>query len=132
PVFRGKFGYHIVQMVAKTSNTTAKVKHIIIIPELTRIDLEQTRKLADSAYRLLQDGTMTFGEAVNKYTADESAKMTGGMMANMQTGATALYMEELDPYTATNMQKLSVGSYAEPHFYSDPYQQRYVRIIYLK
>ncbi len=133
PVFRSKFGYHIVQMVSKTSNTTAKVKHIVIIPEVTTTDFEKTKVLADSVARLLKDGKITFGEAVNKYTTDENAKMTGGMIMNMQTGTTNMQMDELDPYAATNIQKMQVGEYSEAHYYADPYtEQRSVRIIYLQ
>ncbi len=133
PVFRSKFGYHIVQMVSKTSNTTAKVKHIVIVPEVTTADFEKAKVLADSVARLLKDGKITFGEAVNKYTTDENAKMTGGMIMNMQTGTTNMQMGELDPYAATNIQKMQVGEYSEPHYYTDPYtEQRSVRIIYLQ
>lgn len=133
PVFRSKFGYHIVQMVSKTSNTTAKVKHIVIIPELTNADFDISKATADSVTRVLKEGKMTFGQAVNKYTSDENAKMTGGMMMDMQTGGTNMRMDELDPYTATNVQKMEVGDYSEAHLYVDPYtQQRSIRIIHLK
>lgn len=133
PVFRGKFGYHIVQMIAKTSNTTAKVRHIIIIPEFTSADFEKIKVKADSVLQLLKTDKTTFEKAVRDYSDDPNASMTAGMMMSAQTNSSNLQMDELDPYTATNIQNLEESEYSEPHFYADPYtQQRSIRIILLK
>jgi peptidyl-prolyl cis-trans isomerase SurA len=133
PVFRGKFGYHIVQMVAKTSNTTAKVKHIIIIPELTTADFEKTKALADSVAQLLQEGKMTFVDAVKNYTSDENAKMTGGMIVHPQTYSSKLQMDELDNITTVQLEGLPLLGYSKPFLHVDRYtQQRTIRIIHLK
>ncbi len=131
-VFRSKFGYHIVQMVKKYSNTSAKVKHIIIIPELTQADYERVQLLADSVYKLLEDKKITFNEAVMKYSDDEYAKLTGGYIMSPSRSA-SLAMTDLDPYTATNVTKMKVGDFSKPHLHTNPMTNaRSIRIISLR
>lgn len=132
PVFRGKMGYHIVQMVQKLSNTTAKVKHIIIIPEITSVELSATKKLADSVYQELQAGKMTFAQAFNKYSKDDYLTMSGGYLTSQINGSVNLGLDEVDRYVAMNMDKIPVGGYSEPHNFQDMYGQQVIRIVHIK
>lgn len=132
PVFRGKFGYHIIQMIQKTSNTTAKVKHIIIIPEVTSVEFAITKALADSVYQLLQSGKMNFATAFTTYSKDDNLKMSGGFLSNPYTGSTNLAMTDVDAYIVKNIDKIPVGGYSEPHNYIDQFEQKTVRILYIK
>jgi len=133
PVFRGKFGYHIVQMIKKTSNTTAKVRHIIIIPEITKADIEKTTVLMDSVKNLLDSGKLTFAQAVNQFTTDEGAKMTGGMVMDYNTGSSSLPLEALDATMAISVNKMKVGEFSHVHTFQDPTNgQTAARVFFVK
>lgn len=133
PVIKSKFGYHIIQMVNRVNNDEAKVRHILIMPEITSYDLQDAKKVLDSIYPLLVSGKMSFREGVSKFSTDEQAKMTGGMVMNMNTNSYELYIEELDPELAYSISELKVGEFAPPTLYTDMNSsQKAARIVYLK
>ena len=77
PVIKSKFGYHIIQMVSR-SGDDATVRHILKIPQITDDEIKITESKLDSIRAKLIAGTMSFGEAVNKYSEDEVSKYTAG------------------------------------------------------
>jgi peptidyl-prolyl cis-trans isomerase SurA len=78
PIIKSKFGYHIIQMVSRAGDD-ALVRHILKIPQITEEDISQGIAKLDSVRAKLIAGTTSFGEAVAKYSDDESSKYTGGM-----------------------------------------------------
>lgn len=131
PVIKSKFGYHIIQMIRRMGDE-AKVRHIIIIPEVTNVDLQTGIKKLDSVRAELVSGKLTFAEAVGKYSTDDQSKMTGGMVYNPQTGSNILAIEGLDPQMAKVAGELKVGEYSQPQIFSDQYGARATRILFLK
>ncbi len=131
PVVKSRFGYHIIQMVRRMGDE-AKVRHIIIIPEVTNVDLQQSIKKLDSIRADLVSGKLTFPEAVGKYSTDDQSKMTGGMIYNANTGSNVLAIEGMDPQMAKVVGELKVGEYSQPQIFTDPYGSRATRILYLK
>ena len=57
----------------------AVVRHIILVPEITSIDLNTTIKKLDSVRADLISGKIEFNAAVAKYSNDDQSKMNGGM-----------------------------------------------------
>jgi peptidyl-prolyl cis-trans isomerase SurA len=94
PVFKSKFGYHIIQMVSRAGDD-AIVRHILRIPKITDEEINETISKLDSVRAKLIAGTITFGEAVAKYSDDENSKFTGGYKQG-QNGTTFLEMNQLD------------------------------------
>ncbi len=80
----------------------AKVRHIVIVPEITNVDLQKTLKKLDSVRADLVSGKITFPEAVGKYSTDDQSKMTGGMVYD-QAGGTSLGIDQLDPEMARSV-----------------------------
>ncbi len=131
PVFRTKFGYHIIKMIHRKGDE-ADVAHILIKPEVTSADFQAGLNKLDSIRTLLVTGKMTFPEAVGKFSTDEGAKRTGGMLANPQTGATELEMTSLDPAMVLLVDSMQVGGYSAPHIFVNDSRDRSSRIIYLR
>ena len=73
--FKSKFGYHIIQMVSRAGDD-ATVRHILKIPQVTKTELSEAILKLDSVRSKLIVGTIQFGEAVSKYSDDESSKFT--------------------------------------------------------
>lgn len=132
PVIKSGFGYHIIQMVRRMGED-AKVRHILIIPEITNYDLQQSLKKLDSVRSELVSGSLDFAAAVGKYSNDDQSKMTGGMVMLPQTGSTILEIDKLDPAMARAVADLKVGEYSLPQIFTpESSTNRSTRILYLK
>lgn len=130
PVFKTRFGYHIIQMISRKGEE-ADVRHILIRPEPTSADFRQALLQLDSVRAQLVSGKITFNEAVGKYSNDDASKMTGGMITNPQTGSSHLAIEDLDPALALMLDSLQLGSYSQPQVYNMATGGRATRIVYL-
>ena len=132
PVFKSKFGYHIIQMVSRAGDD-AIVRHILRIPKITDDEINEAINRLDSVRAKLIAGTITFGEAVAKYSDDENSKFTGGFRQN-QNGSTFLELSQLDKETVEMLAKtgLKPGEYSKPTPYTDERGKKGVRIVYLK
>jgi peptidyl-prolyl cis-trans isomerase SurA len=76
-VVKSKFGYHIILLVSKNGDDIV-IKHILRVPQITDEEINITKAKLDSVRSKLIAGTLKFGEAVDKYSEDENAKMTAG------------------------------------------------------
>lgn len=130
PVIRTRFGYHIIQMVSRKGDE-ADIRHILIKPELTSIDFNNALASLDTIRQELVEGKMTFEQAVGKYSTDEMANRTGGMISDQQ-GNTILEVEDLDPTLALMMDTLKPGMYSKPMIYTNVRGERSCRIVYMK
>ncbi len=132
PVFKSKFGYHIVQMVARAGDD-ATVRHILRIPRITDAEIREAEMKLDSIRSRLIAGTLTFGDAVQKYSDDEYGKFTGGMRMG-GTGSTYLTYDMIDKQTIALMdkEKLAPGSFSSPMRFTDDRGKQGVKIVYLK
>ena len=131
PIFKTKFGYHIVQMISRKGDQ-ADVRHILIKPQLTTSDFKIALAKLDSIYDLLVNKKMTFEEGVGKFSDDEAAKRTGGMVTDPQTGTYDLDITKLDPGMVLMLDSLTPGGFSKPHvFYTESHEQS-CRIVYLR
>lgn len=117
-VFKTKFGYHIIQMVSRRGDD-ATIRQILKIPQVSSIEINETKQKLDSIRMQLVKGTLTFGEAVSKYSEDENSKFTGGRITG-PTGSTLLTIDQLDTSLVMHLKDLKVGQYSDPIQYTDP------------
>lgn len=129
PVVKSKFGYHIIQMVNR-SGDDATVRHILKIPQITATEVTDAINKLDTVRSNLISGTVSFGEAVQKYTEDESAKFTGGM--NQCSNGTYCKIDELDKDIVKMLKDLKINEYSKPVQYTDERGKQAVRIVFLK
>lgn len=130
PVFKSKFGYHIIQMVSRAGDD-AIVRHILRIPKVTETEINEAVHKLDSVRSKLVAGTLRFKEAVEKYSEDEASKYTGGYMQS-PTGGNFLTIDQLDKNLVTQLKDLKIGEYSKAIPYSDERGKQAVRIIFLK
>jgi peptidyl-prolyl cis-trans isomerase SurA len=131
PVFKSKFGYHIIQMVSRAGDD-AEVYHILRIPRVTDVETNEAIKKLDSVRSKLIAGTLTFGEAVQRYSEDESSKFTGGIKQGGE--GTAMTLDQLDKDLVELLAKtnLKPGEFSKPMAFADERKKQGVRIVYLK
>ena len=128
-VFKTKFGYHIIQMVSRRGDD-ATIRHILKIPQVTSVEIKETKVKMDSIRASLIGGSLKFGEAVSRYSDDESSKFTGGRITD-RTGSTSLAIDALDKDLVLMLKNLAVGEYSQATEFTDERGKKGVKIIQL-
>ena len=129
PVIKSKFGYHIIQMVSRNGDD-AVIRHILRVPQITEEDIEAARVKLDSVRSKLIAGTLSFGEAVDKYSEDENSKFTAGLISG--AGGSFVTIDELDKDLVNDLNKLKIGEYSTPLVFKDEREKVGVRIVNLR
>ena len=107
PVIKTKFGYHIIQMVSRNGDD-AVIRHILRIPQITEPKSATATAKLDSIRQLLVSGTIGFGVAVAKYSEDENAKFTAGILM-ARDGSNYLKIDELDKEMVLLLKKANLS-----------------------
>jgi peptidyl-prolyl cis-trans isomerase SurA len=131
PVIKTKFGYHIIQMVSRNGDD-AVIRHILRIPQITAPETEAAVAKLDSIRQQLISGSIGFGEAVAKYSDDENAKFTAGVLM-ARDGSNYLKIDELDKEMVLLLRSanLSAGQYSKPTAFTDERGKKGVRLVYI-
>ncbi len=127
--FRSKFGYHILQLVSR-SGDDAVVRHILKIPQVTKVELKQATEKLDTIRSKLIAGTISFGEAVSKFSNDDESKFTAGMKQGRD--GSFLTIDQLDKDMVIMLKDLRIGQYSQPIEFADESGKKGIRIVYLK
>jgi peptidyl-prolyl cis-trans isomerase SurA len=126
-VFKSRFGYHIIQMVSRNGDD-ATIRHILKIPQVSSIEINQAKEKLDSIRTQLVKGNLQFGEAVAKYSEDDNSKFTGGRIP-ARDGSSFVTIDQLDKDLVVMLKDLKVGEYSAPTEYSDDRGKKGVRIV---
>lgn len=129
PVIKSKFGYHIIQMVSRNGDD-AVIRHILRTPQILEEDIDIVKGRLDTVRSKLISGTLSFGEAVDKYSDDQSSKFTAGIMSGQ--GGNFVTIDELDKDLVPLLDKLKVGEFSQPMAYKEEQEKQAVRIVYLQ
>ncbi len=129
PVIKSKFGYHIIQMVSRNGED-AVIRHILRIPQIVEEDVELTRTKLDSIRSRLIAGTLSFGEAVDKYSEDEYSKFTAGLINGQ--GGSYVTIDELDKDLVRDLNRLKVGEYSPVLQFKDEREKGGLRIVIIR
>ena len=130
PVVKSKFGLHIIQLVSR-SGDEAVVRHILRIPPVTEDEIKETTTKLDSIKKALVAGSLSFNEAVSKFSDDENSKFSAGSVAG-PNGSVFLTIDMLDKDMVVALKNLKPGQYSAPQTYTDERNRKAVRLIYLK
>ena len=128
--FKTKFGYHILQLVSRAGDD-AVVRHILLIPQISSVELKASNNKLDSVRTLMLNGKMSFGDAVSRYSDDEGSKFNAGQISG-RDGSTYVTIDQLDKDMVAMMQDLKVGAYSMPTEFTDDRGRKGIRIVYLK
>lgn len=130
PVIKTKFGLHILQMVSRAGDD-AIVRHILRIPPVTEEEIKESMGKLDTVRSKLIAGTLSFGEAVNKFSEDEGSKFSGGRK-QARDGSTYVTIDQLDKDLVLTLKNMKVGEFSQPVVYTDERNRKVVRIVYLQ
>ena len=133
-VVETQFGFHIIQLLDRKGDDYT-VRHILKTPEIQRADLTQAAAVIEECVARINEGEVTWNQAVSEYSEHTSSRMNLGNIVNPYTGE--LYWEkemlkQVEPELYSNLQRMDVGMITEPMIYED-YEARKpgVRVIRL-
>lgn len=129
-IVKSKAGYHIIQLIERRGDFI-NTRHILLMPKVSPFELAKASKELDSVYTLLQKGSLTFEEAVQKIS-DDPNKINGGLMINPQSQNNRWDPEQLDPKVLYAVDKLEPGQFSKPMIYKSDDDKDAYRILYLK
>ncbi|MCG2616049.1 peptidylprolyl isomerase [Terrimonas sp. NA20] len=127
---KGKFGYHIIQMV-KRSGDDAIVRHILRTPPITDEEVNLAKAKLDSIRTKIIAGTIGFNEAAKKFSEGDAAKYQGAFILN-NDGSPYVTIDQLDKDMVGAIRNMKVGDYSMPTVFTDEQAKKGVRIVYLK
>ena len=133
------YGFHIIELV-DFRNGQYKARHILMRPEFTTAELEETVNKLDSVRTSIVDGEISFPDAAVKYSDDKMSSIQGGKVSNnallerymldSKQASRKFYREELGEDYAP-MRNLKPGDISEPFITKDSRGNDVVKIIRL-
>lgn len=128
-VVETEYGFHIIQMIEKKGNMM-NFRHILMKPKVSMEALEAADKKANEVYNILKTDTISFVDAVKKYSNGDS-KGSDGKVTNPYYGDAHMTSDFLDPYTKSAVMSLKEGEYSKPFLSSDNRGIRVIKIVRL-
>ena len=123
------FGIHLIQLLERRGNEY-DTQHILIIPEPSEDDIQNTFHLLDSIYSLINHDSISFDKAAKEFSDDKISSANGGFLMD-RSGSSKMSVEMLDPNTFFTLDTMKLGSLSRPMIY-DFDGKSGVRIIYYK
>src|SRR6185369_15718530 len=90
-----KFGYHILQLIERRGDQI-DIRHILLQPKVSDNDLVKAFNFLDSLKKKIDDGSISFEEAAEKFSNDEDTHNNGGLLINPETGTSHLSPDKMD------------------------------------
>lgn len=94
--FETEFGWHIIQL-DRIRGQDRELRHILLIPEVTKKDVEEAKVRIDSIRSKIVNNELSFADAARLYSDEKETKANGGKLFNPQTMETRLEITRLDP-----------------------------------
>jgi peptidyl-prolyl cis-trans isomerase SurA len=123
-------GYHIIQLIERKGDYI-NVRHILLIPKVAPEDLMAARHELDSVAQLIRADSITFDEAVEKFS-DADNKNSEGLLINPYTGSNTFEAEQLDAQVSFTIEKMEVGELSNPVPMKTDDQKDAYRLLLLK
>jgi len=103
--FKTDFGWHIIQ-VDKIRGEEIDVRHILLVPEITRKSITEAKSLIDSLRTEVVAKRIDFKEAARQFSDDKATKEDGGQLLNPANGTTHFELTKIDPILYDQVSKL--------------------------
>lgn len=130
-IIETEFGFHFIQLIERRGNTI-RARHVLIKPEITADDLTLAKNKLDSIRQLISTDSMTFEEAVMKFSLKNLPSYSNsGRVKNQNTNNTFFAADDLDPDTYFAIFELKPGQLSSPLSIQLPDGQKAFRLIKL-
>ncbi len=128
-VVESQFGFHIVQLIERRGEQI-NVRHILLKTKVSSTALYNANLKIEEIEKELKAGTITFDDAVEKYSDDES-KNNNGLLLNPNTMSTLHTINDMAPALKYAVEKLDIGAISIPSVIQMPDETKAYRILKL-
>ena len=123
-----EYGYHIIQLIEKHGERI-NCRHILLKPRVSATDKMKAITRLDSIARVIRADSMTFEQAIIRYSEDKNTVMNAGLMTNPNTGASKFEYQDLPAEVAKQIYSMKEGDISEPFVMMDPTKNKEVCAI---
>ena len=127
-IVQTEYGYHIIQLIEKKGDRI-NCRHILLRPRVQAQDKINAINKLDSIRHNILDSTITFEQAVIRYSEDKNTAMNAGQMTNSQTGSSKFEYKDLPPEIAKQIYNMKEGEISQPFVMMDVQKNRDVCAI---
>ena len=127
-IVQTEYGFHIIQLIERKGDRV-NCRHILLKPRISADDKVRAIAKLDSVRALGVDSGLVFEAAVAKFSEDKSTVMSGGLMTNMNTGASKFEYQELPPEIAKQIYMLSEGEVSVPFVMMDRAKNKEICVL---
>ena len=128
-IVQTEYGYHIIQLIEKKGDRI-NCRHILLRPRISATDKVKSLEKLDSIRTQIQDSaSMTFEQAVIRFSQDKNTAMNAGLMTNQQTGSSKFEYQDLPPEVAKQIYTMKEGEISQPFIMMDPLKNKEVCAI---
>jgi peptidyl-prolyl cis-trans isomerase SurA len=113
-----EYGYHIIQLIEKKGERI-NCRHILLHPRVSAADKENALKRLDSIAAFIRQDSLSFEQAVVRYSEDKNTVMNAGLMINPNSGAPQFEYQDLPPEIAKRIYTMQEGEISEPFLMMD-------------
>lgn len=106
-------GFHLIQMIKKEGDMF-NARHILLKPKYTSEDRLKAFKELDSLKTLIMADSMSFQIAALANSQDLKSAVSGGLMADPNTGASLFEKDQLKPADYAMIKEMKEGDISEP------------------
>ncbi len=107
-----EYGYHIIQLIERRGERI-NIRHILLVPKVSLEQMQKSRAELDSIRNLIIKDSISFEDAVLKFSDDENSKNNFGIMVNQRSGNSKFEEREIEPstfYAITNLKVNAISS----------------------
>ncbi|MBE9467338.1 MAG: peptidylprolyl isomerase [Bacteroidetes bacterium] len=130
-IVKTDYGYHIIQLIEKRGERI-NVRHILLKPKVSSKKKLYAKHYLDSVRTLINIDSISFKNAVLKFSDDKETIFNSGIVVNPQTNASHFELDQLEAALAHAIKNLKVGQISEPFESVDSNGKLVFKIIKLK
>ena len=127
-IVESEYGYHIIQLIEKHGERI-NCRHILLKPRVSASDKINALTRLDSIAKLIRADSMSFEQAIIRYSEDKNTVMNAELMTNPNTGASKFEYQDLPAEVAKQIYSLKEGEVSEPFVMIDPTKNKEVCAI---
>jgi peptidyl-prolyl cis-trans isomerase SurA len=101
-------------------------------PDIPDTRLKDTQQRAEQIAKDIKEGTITFEDAVKKYSEDKETKNNGGVIVNPYSGETKFDLTRMDPALYARVAELKKGELSDVFFDQNRNGEKMFKFIVMK
>ena len=111
-VVKSEYGFHIIQLI-KRRGEQINARHILLRTKVSSSSMFEAKNKIDTIKNKIDDGKISFEDAVSMYSNDENKK-NGGLLLDPNTMTSFLIENDLPSKLKYTVQRLSVNDVSSP------------------